>query len=409
MAIAHRTTHVLLADLVSGPARAAEYRLVDVSNGPAVEFTFEKDGQQFVLWLRPSNADSASYRETVRFKIGYCAPPPDRLGYRLIDAVSERIAAWETSLAPSDYDGLFDTQAAGAAAGGDEPGAAFSRLNLDLEWLAVRSALKPVCRSVVAASAVDALLAEVRDAGLHARVLDAPGFVAGFCGSERTAATPVEAVTVLLYRARAAPAAAAAAAAEGAMIRHCSRGRPATDAQVRALGAALGYPPCCIEAFLPLRDRSNAAIRFTTLRRTTGAPAALLNDAVGRSLISHAPCAYDCAPSLAYADALLQRVAAIEPGAARSLRDSLAGLLVLFRDGGALRLAVTAAPGGAQAMALGGLELCTDGPHTAAWRAALSGADRVQVADDRLIAWRAGVEVARLPASPGAVQIRLFS
>lgn len=393
----------VLAELVRAPAAAAGYRLVEISGGRAVELLLEKGGARFALWLRPLSAESHSYKQTARFKLGYSDAPPDRLGYTLLDGFCARVAAWEASLSEAELERLF---AVADDTTPDAAGDAYERLGIDLERLAVEGGVKPVCRAVGSATQVDAQAAAARAAGLCVERTEAPAFVGGFCETEAHRAR--DAATTLLYVARDAARAAAAAAAERAMVETCARGAVVSDEQVRRLGAALGYPSCCVEAFLPLRDRPNAAIRFAALRRTPGAGCALVNDAVGgRSLVSHAPCRYDCAPSRTYAAALLDHLAAVDRGAAAALVDSLRGVMVLFRAGGALRL-TAAAPRDDGVVGFSAVEVCSPGPSVEAWCAALAGGEALALGADAVTVLRDGRAAARLGAPADAVQVRRF-
>lgn len=178
---------------------------------------------------------------------------------------------------------------------------------------------------------------------------------------------------------------------------------------MRALGRALGYPPYCIEAFTPSRDRSNAENWFAALHRTSGHASAFLNDAVGgRALLSHVPCRYDCPAALRYARALWGELSSVSPVAAAELRHSLEGLMVLFRDAGALRLTVTAqrAPGAYRVRAVERLGV---GDAVEAWCAVLDGADGIQVLADTVRVFREGDEFPRIAAPRDRVLVRLFA
>ncbi|AKF03233.1 radical SAM protein [Sandaracinus amylolyticus] len=94
----------------------------------------------------------------------------------------------------------------------------------------------------------------------------------------------------------------------------------------RAMGARMGYPTCCVEAFLAQPDRrDNVENERATLRRT-GARA--IDARVVRTgpvrLLSHHPCSGDCAASIAIAEQALQHLAAIDPRGARWARETLA-------------------------------------------------------------------------------------
>ncbi|MBX7193672.1 MAG: hypothetical protein K1X94_16565 [Sandaracinaceae bacterium] len=95
----------------------------------------------------------------------------------------------------------------------------------------------------------------------------------------------------------------------------------------RALGQLLGYPPCCVEAFASvLSDRRAHVLWAAAAARTTGAFRARLAalDHATFSYVSWFPCRFDCAPSLAYADALAARVARAHPDFVHAIDHALA-------------------------------------------------------------------------------------
>jgi hypothetical protein len=79
------------------------------------------------------------------------------------------------------------------------------------------------------------------------------------------------------------------------------------------LGALLGYPACCTERFARATEpRDNERLIAAAVARTRGRFAPRLNqlDLGVFHYISWSPCSYDCAPSLAYADAVVQTLRA---------------------------------------------------------------------------------------------------
>lgn len=378
-----------LTDILAAPCAESGYAVTAVSLTGAVEISLAKGGATFVLWLKPASDAGAAYRTTARLRIGHRGDPPDQLGYRLLDAACAEIERWDRSLTDDEYTGLFRSQ----------PGSPATP-QLSVEWRAVRAGLKPAARDLVQPDAVQQLLEQAGAAGLHARATDAGAYVARFW----QAAEP--GMTTILYVARTEAALAAVADAERAMIHASTHGRQVTADHVRAVGTALGYPPCCIEAFLAMRQCSNAEIRFAALRRTAGPPSLLLNDLHDRAaLVSHLVCRYDCDASLRYARALVQE---LDPAAARDLENRLGGLMVAFRQGGALRLVPPghAAPGPYRFVAV---EASGDSPAVTAWRSELGGADGVDVLAGSVRVLRAAEEIRRLSAPPDDVQIRLFA
>jgi hypothetical protein len=84
-----------------------------------------------------------------------------------------------------------------------------------------------------------------------------------------------------------------------------------TDDADRELGRLLGYPRCCVEAFVATsRHRLNTDLYAATAERTRGASRPRLNalDLGVFHFISWNPCSFDCAWSLIYADAVAERL-----------------------------------------------------------------------------------------------------
>lgn len=379
--------------LVTEAAAPLGYAVHAIAFGRTVEITLAKGGDSFVVWLRRWDPETPHYCRTGALGIGHRGDPPDRLGYQVLDALRAALQAWETTLPERAETHLFDPVSASRS------GPASS-----LEWLAVAAGLKPASRTVVPPHDVAPLVAQARARGLRACVTDGAAFVAGFCSD----AVDLRRST-LLYVGRSASAAAAAADAERAMIEWCGHGARATEDQVRALGSALGYPPCCIEAFLIVRESSPAAIRFAALQRTPGGASWLLNDFFDeRAIVSHAACRYDCAPSIAYARALIAVLAADDPHAAAVRRETLSGLVAAFRQGGALRLVLRGdAAGGPRAIEH--LEAAGSGSVCDRWSAALHDTEAVAIEPDAIHLLRGGAEWTSLAADPGEVLIRAFA
>lgn len=84
----------------------------------------------------------------------------------------------------------------------------------------------------------------------------------------------------------------------------------------RRMGAALGYPRCCVEAFVRVRMRDDVVMFADLLPPLPSAPSTPLTGwLVGAlTLISHAPCSADCAPTRAIAAATLAELEARHPG-----------------------------------------------------------------------------------------------
>jgi hypothetical protein len=80
-----------------------------------------------------------------------------------------------------------------------------------------------------------------------------------------------------------------------------------TDEGARELGRLLGYPPCCVEAFVGVsRERRAHELWASAWARTTGRPAPRLDvlDLAIFAFVPWYPCAFDCPPSQRFAGAL---------------------------------------------------------------------------------------------------------
>jgi hypothetical protein len=80
-------------------------------------------------------------------------------------------------------------------------------------------------------------------------------------------------------------------------------------ASAEALGARLGYPPCCVRAFVAQPSRAdNSYNRYATAARTPSGrePWPALLDDTALKLLPHFGCSYRCEASLAQAEALLE-------------------------------------------------------------------------------------------------------
>lgn len=126
--------------------------------------------------------------------------------------------------------------------------------------------------------------------------------------------------------------------AESLLPRVGARGEEGRDAE-RRLGGALGYPGCCVEAFVRLADRDDASLFAALLPappRPLPARGVWLSGAV--TLISHAPCAPDCAATLALAAAVLAELERRHPGFAARWEELARRVHVLDARGRCLAL-----------------------------------------------------------------------
>ena len=109
---------------------------------------------------------------------------------------------------------------------------------------------------------------------------------------------------------------------------------------VRALGEALGYPRCCVEAYLALPIRDDAAL-FDALLPAPGAapaPPETLWLVGPLALVSHAPCSLDCAATRELGGALLTALEAEHPAFRERWRSLARRVHVVTTQGRALCL-----------------------------------------------------------------------
>ena len=99
-----------------------------------------------------------------------------------------------------------------------------------------------------------------------------------------------------------------------------------TDEGDHELGRLLGYPRCCVDAFVATsRHRLNTDLYAAAASRTGAVSHPRLNglDFAVFHFISWSPCAFDCALSRAYADAVAKRIAARWPAFLSKIDDAL--------------------------------------------------------------------------------------
>jgi len=104
--------------------------------------------------------------------------------------------------------------------------------------------------------------------------------------------------------------------------------------EARELGALLGYPACCVEAFAGLERRwPNRLPLAAAAQRSAGFSTRLNSAALDRfAWIAWFPCAFDCAPSLAIADAAARALEARDPGLVSQIDALLAMPRVILDD-----------------------------------------------------------------------------
>lgn len=136
---------------------------------------------------------------------------------------------------------------------------------------------------------------------------------------------------VTVFVARDPDVAAEALTLERASVTGVERPRDEQRADFARLGELLGYPACCIRAYAegpnsPFFRRGAAAYHLEPLLRTRGRLELLLNNVAvpgGSPLISHAPCAYDCAASVAIAQVVLDELRRLDADEAARLVERL--------------------------------------------------------------------------------------
>ncbi|UJB31514.1 hypothetical protein [Chromobacterium sp. Beijing] len=217
---------------------------------------------------------------------------------------------------------------------------------------------KPLARVSCAYREAESVIGALRRLGLHARrweralrpaVADADDYVVSAVASDETAAPDARAFVF--------------AARDGELAELAAR---FTDNDVIA-GRLLGYPDCCVQAYLAHRDHHHARLE-PAFAGDGGAQPYWTNtmlDVFGWHLLSHFPCRADCAASRDQAMRHWEALCRLDPGfglaTARHLRS-----LVLRHP----RLGLVYG----QPLADGGLRLLGG---SAAFRAALGGAERV--------------------------------
>ncbi len=365
-------------------------RLDAVSAGhDAIRLATSRDGASVDAWLRPRAVGGGAYRTTAHFLLGHEGSALDAAGLRLLDELHAAILRREA-----------DLPAALLATLGERPPTPGSALPID--WLAVRAGVKPAARSVLRGAGMEDLIASAERQGLHAIPVDAAVYLTDF------ATGGAAGCDTILYVGATPAAAGAAVDAERAMMAAVARGAPVSATLNAALGRALGYPQCCIDFFAPRCDLPNARLRFEALRRTGGSALALLNDLDPvRSLVSHFVCRYDCETSRRYARTVLDAMGESDPARAEELSRALEGLVILFREGGALQLA-GARTVGADRYAYRSVIVHEDPAIPGRWRDVLGHADEVRIGRGLLSPFRNGEPLGALSFDVDGAEVRPF-
>jgi hypothetical protein len=109
-----------------------------------------------------------------------------------------------------------------------------------------------------------------------------------------------------------------------------------TDLALRAafaeLHRQLGYPPCCIRAYVSSEDFADDAMlrQVAEASPSEGLPAVNNLFVMEHRLIPHWPCRFDCEASAAQGKAALALVASVQPSRAKALRALLTSPLVAW-------------------------------------------------------------------------------
>jgi hypothetical protein len=162
------------------------------------------------------------------------------------------------------------------------------------------------------------------------------------------------------------------------------------SASLREIGALMGYPPCCVEAFAAQTDRrNNTQNRYATAARTAasrGWPWELAN--LHTMLIPCYPCRYTCEAALDLARSALAAMDDAHPGAREAIRTQLARPVLYFdherqlvlhgeADGATARYAGVSVPPEAP-------------PDFAAFAGAIAAGDELVFDDEALVVRTAG-------------------
>lgn len=214
---------------------------------------------------------------------------------------------------------------------------------MDAEWIAFTAGLKPAIRRTADPADLDRLEAQLRATG--AAVLRAA----------QTAVIGAREQGVLYVARTAAHAAALRGAEEGVLPGRGGEGDPRSSH--REVGRLLGFPACCVEAFLARLDRG-------VDRLPGGGPTGLAEDYVAArgawvpaadarvnpllmaaraQLVSFYPCRYDCPAAVGVAEAVRAALAARQPKTAASLLALLSRPVAIAPDGARALVALDAA------------------------------------------------------------------
>lgn len=128
-----------------------------------------------------------------------------------------------------------------------------------------------------------------------------------------------------------------AALDDGALAEAALRGRD-REGPARALGAVLGYPPCCVDAFIAAEGRDDLSL--LSLLPADAAPAPPWTQWLNAplALISHTPCTLTCGPTIALAQALCAELDRASPGFSSAWRALAARFQIVDHRGRGLAI-----------------------------------------------------------------------
>ena len=210
--------------------------------------------------------------------------------------------------------------------GGAGPGGALridaALLGVDPEIeLIVRGHKRACLKEAVRCAEAEGLCRAYRAMGLVADIVELHGFAQGRDAHERGADFAIVAV------------AADQAALDEVLAAQRAHSTAQGKAAVEAMGALMGYPTCCVQAFLSQRTRGdNLDNERLTFRRAPGeALHPLLHRVGGVRLLSHHPCSPSCAGSIRIGEHILEALAAVDAPATAWARERM-DRPVLFLD-----------------------------------------------------------------------------
>ncbi|MEP7122570.1 MAG: hypothetical protein ABJE95_16730 [Byssovorax sp.] len=210
--------------------------------------------------------------------------------------------------------------------GGAGPGGALridaALLGVDPEIELIARGHKRAClKEAVLRAEADGLCRAYRAMGLVAEIVELHGFAEGRDAHERGADFAIVAV------------AKDQASLDEVLAAQRAHASAQGKAAVEAMGALMGYPPCCVQAFLAQRTRGdNLDNERLTFRRAPREPLhPLLHRVGGVRLLSHHPCSPSCAGSIRIGEQIVGALAAVDAPATARARERM-DRPVLFLD-----------------------------------------------------------------------------